>query len=136
MAAKSRDLLISKGGTRIAGIKSKSVPVAKEGIDITSDEDDGYRLFLADPGTKQIDISFSGVTKDAVLRDLLMSDGSPLLTDITIEWPPIGAELTGAQIEGDFYFNGFTENGGDPAGSLEFSGTLQSSGPWTYTPGA
>lgn len=136
MANISRDLLIKKGATRLAGINAKSIAVAKEPIDLTTDEDNGYRLLADEAGTKTMDISFSGITKDAVLRGLIMSSGSMLLTDITIEYPPVGAETTGASISGDFYLNGLTENGGGSDGAIAFDGTLQSSGEWTFTAGS
>jgi len=91
--------------------------------------------FDADAGTKTLDISFSGITKDDTLRDIILGSGSALLTDIEIEYPPIGTQTTGDTITGDFYFNGFTEDGGDKAGAITFSGTLQSSGEWTHTKG-
>lgn len=131
----SRDLLIEKNNTALAGINSKSLALAKEPIDITTDEDNGYRTLLAEAGTKSLDISFSGVTKDTLLRSLIMTEQSMLLTDITIQYPPYGAQAAGDTISGDFYFNGFTENGGGSDGAVEFDGTLQSSGSWTYTAG-
>ena len=127
-AQKSRDLIIKKGIVAIAGINAKSISIAKEPIDITTDSDNGYRTFLADAGTKSLDISFSGVTKDAVLRAQIITEQTQLLTDITIDYP------NGDAISGDFYFNGFTENGGGSDGAVEFDGTLQSSGAWVYTP--
>jgi len=131
----SRDLLIEKNNTAIAGVNSKSIAIAKEPIDITTDEDNGYRTLLAEAGTKSLDISISGVTKDTLLRSLIMTEQSMLLTDITIQYPKYGAQAAGDTISGDFYFNGFTENGGGSDGAVEFDGTLQSSGEWTYTAG-
>lgn len=136
MANISRDLLIKKGSTRLAGINSKSIAVAKEAIDITTDEDNGFRTLAEEAGTKTLDISFSGVTKDAVLRGLIMTGGSQLYTDLTIEYPPLGSQTTGDSITGDFYLNGLTENGGGSDGAIEFDGTLQSSGEWTFTAGS
>jgi predicted secreted protein len=136
MGAASRDLLIKKGATRLAGINSKSIAVADEPIDITTDEDGGFRLLLDVSGTSTLDISFSGVTKDTVLRALALTGGSKLLTDITIEYPPVGAQTTGDSISGDFFFNGLTENGGGSDGAIEFDGTMQSSGEWTFTAGS
>lgn len=135
MAAASRDLLINKDATRLMGINSKSIAVAKEPIDITTDEDNGYRLLLDVAGTKTLDISFSGVTKDTVMRGIIMTEGGQLLTDIEVEFPAEGAQVAGDKITGDFFFNGFTENGGGSDGAIEFDGTLQSSGEWTYTVG-
>ena len=133
--AASRDLLIKKNDVPLLGINSKSMAIAKEPIDVTTDENNGYRLLLAQAGTKSLDISFSGVTKDTLLRSLIMTEQSQLLTDISIQYPPYGAQSAGDTITGDFYFNGFTENGGGSDGAIEFDGTLQSSGEWTYTAG-
>ena len=135
MAAASRDLIINKNSTRLLGINSKSISVAKEPVDITTDEDNGYRLLLDVAGTKTLDISFSGVTKDLTLRGVIMTNGGQLLTDIEIEFPPIGAQSAGDTITGNFFFNGHNETGGGADGAIEFYGTLQSSGVWTYTVG-
>ena len=135
MGSASRDLLVEKNDITLLGINSKSISIAKEPIDITTDENNGYRTLLAKAGTKSLDISFSGVTKDALLRELIMTEQSQLLTDISIQYPPIGGQAAGDTITGDFYFNGFTENGGGSDGAVEFDGTLQSSGPWVYTAG-
>lgn len=136
MGAASRDLLIKKGATRLAGINSKSIDVANEPIDITTDEDNGFRLLLDVAGSSALDISFSGVTKDPTLRALALTGGSKLFADITIEYPPVGTQTTGDSISGDFYFNGLSESGGGSDGAMEFSGTMQSSGEWTFTAGA
>lgn len=135
--AASRDLIINKGASRLMGINSKSIAVAKEPIDVTTDEDNGYRLLLEVSGTKTMDISFSGVTKDDVMRGIIMTEGGQMLTDIEIEFPITGSQVTtGDKITGNFYFNGWTENGGGSDGAIEFDGTLQSSGEWTFTAGS
>lgn len=136
-AAASRDLLVLKNSVAFLGINSKSMAVAKEPIDVTTDEDNGYRLLLDVAGTKTLDISFSGVTKDVVLRGLILTEQSQLYTDITIEFPITGTQsTTGDEISGSFYFNGMTETGGGSDGAIEFDGTMQSSGEWTYTAGS
>ena len=135
-AAASRDLIIKKNSVRWLGITSKGVSIAKEAIDITSDEDNGYRTLLDDVGSKTLDISFSGVTKDTTIRTLINTDGSQLYTDITVEFPPVGAQTTGDTISGSFFLNSVSETGGDSNGTISFDGALQSSGAWTYTAGA
>jgi len=135
-AAASRDLIIKKNAVRWLGITSKGVSIAKEAIDITSDEDNGYRTLLDDVGSKTLDISFSGVTKDTTIRALINTDGSQLYTDITVEFPPVGAQTTGDTISGSFFLNSVSETGGDSNGTISFDGALQSSGSWTYTAGA
>ena len=135
-AAASRDLIIKKNAVRWLGITSKGVSIAKEAIDITSDEDNGYRTLLDNVGSKTLDISFSGVTKDTTIRTLINTDGSQLYTDITVEFPPVGAQTTGDTISGSFFLNSVSETGGDSNGTISFDGALQSSGEWTYTAGA
>ena len=135
-AAASRDLIIKKNAVRWLGITSKGVSIAKEAIDITSDEDNGYRTLLDDVGSKTLDISFSGVTKDTTIRTLINTDGSQLYTDITVEFPPVSAQTTGDTISGSFFLNSVSETGGDSNGTISFDGALQSSGEWTYTAGA
>ena len=135
-ASASRDLIIKKNAVRWLGITSKGVSIAKEAIDITSDEDNGYRTLLDDVGSKTLDISFSGVTKDTTIRTLINTDGSQLYTDITVEFPPVGAQTTGDTISGSFFLNSVSETGGDSNGTISFDGALQSSGEWTYTAGA
>lgn len=134
--AASRDLLIKKGATRIAGITSKDVAIGKEAIDVTTDEDNGYRTLLDVAGTKTLDMNISGIFNDDGLLNIAADEVSQLLTDITIEFPPIGSQTTGASFSGDFWLNGTAINGGGPDGAIEFSGTLQSSGEWTFTAGA
>lgn len=133
--AASRLLLVKKGGTILAGINSKSMSVGSESIDVTTDEDAGYRVLLATAGVETLDLSGSGVTKDAVLRGLILTAGSKLFTDVTIEYPPVGSETTGANISGDFYMNSFSETGGSSDGAIEFDFAMQSSGAWTFTAG-
>lgn len=136
-AAASRLLLVKQNAIALAGISSKSMAVAKEPIDVTTDEDNGYRLLLDVAGTKTLDISFSGVTKDTDLRALILTEQSQLLTDITLEFPITGSQVTtGDVISGNFYFNGMSETGGGSDGAIEFDGTFQSSGEWTYTAGS
>jgi predicted secreted protein len=133
----SRDLLIKKGAASLLGINAKSIAVAKEPIDVTTDEDNGYRLLLDVAGTKTLDISFSGVTKDDAMRGIIMTEGGQLLTDIEVSFPITGSQTTtGDTITGNFFFNGWTENGGGSDGAIEFDGTLQSSGVWTFTAGS
>jgi predicted secreted protein len=133
----SRDLLVKKNSAALLGVNSKSIAVAGEPIDVTTDEDNGYRILLDVAGTKTLDISFSGVTKDLTMRGIILTGTSLELTDIEIEFPKTGAQaLSGDTITGTFFFNGWTENGGGFDGAIEFDGTLQSSGPWTYTAGS
>lgn len=126
-ASAGRELLIKKGVSVIAGVRTKTVTINGEPIDITSDDDSGFRTLLGDAGTRSIDLSVEGVTKDAVLRAIVAGSSSQLLTDISVEYP------NGDTIEGDFYLVNIEESG-EYQDALTFSASLQSSGPFVYTP--
>jgi predicted secreted protein len=124
-AANGRELKILKNSVAIAGVRTKTVAIAGEPIDITSDDDLGYRTMLGEAGTYSIDLTVEGVTKDAELRSIILTGGSLLLTDISIEYPD------GSTIDGDFFLAS-VEDSGEFADALTFSASLQSSGAWTF----
>ena len=122
-----RLLLIKKGGTAIASIRTKTVSINNEPVDITTDDDDGFRRLLDIVGQQSIDLSIEGLSTDTVFRAFILTPGTILLTDITIEYPG------GGTIDGDFALTTF-EEAGTYNDAITFSGTLQSSGVYTYTP--
>lgn len=124
-AAKGRELLIKKGSTVLAGVRTKGVSINGEPIDITSDDDDGYRTLLSDAGTYSVDLSVEGITKDDTLRTVILAGGSLMLTDITIDYP------NGKTLSGNFFLNSLEETGTYNE-AVTFSGSLQSSGTFTY----
>lgn len=126
-AAKGRSLLVKQGSTVIAGIRTKGIAIAAEPIDITSDDDLGYRKLLGEAGMYSLDISIEGITKDAVLRADIAAGGTVELTDISIEYPD------GATITGTFFLASYEESGAYNE-AITFTGALQSSGAWVYTP--
>ena len=135
--AASRLLLVKKNEVALLGVHAKTISSASASIDVTTDEDEGFRCLLDVAGLETLDVSGSGVTKDPVLRQLALTGGSKLLTDITIEYPIVGAQVTsGDVISGDFYFSSFNETGGSSDGAIEFDFSMQSSGQWTLTAGS
>jgi len=125
-AAKGRSLLIKKGSTVLAGMRTKGVAINGEPIDITSDDDSGYRTLLSDVGTLSVDLSIEGITKDDTLKALILAGGTSLmLTDITVVYPD------GKSLVGNFFLNSLEETGAYNE-AVTFSGSLQSSGAWTY----
>jgi predicted secreted protein len=137
MAAKiGRELLIKKGATVLAGVRTKSMSYAGEPIDISGDDDAGFRTFLTETGQEALDLSVEGITKDATLRAIALGSGSLMLTDITLNFPLTGTQATtGDEISGDFVLAGLEETGAYND-AMTFSASLQSSGAWTYTAGA
>lgn len=124
-ASNGRDLAIKLDATLIAMVRTKSVSINREPIDVTTDDDAGWRALLAEPGERQVDLSVSGVAGDGTLRDLSMEDPA-VLSAMTIEWP------NGDSMTGDFFLNSYSESG-EYNGSITFDASLQSSGAQTYT---
>jgi len=122
-----RNLVVKKGATAIASIRTKTVTINNEPVDITTDDSDGFRTLLSIVGQQSIDLSIEGLTDDATLRAAILSPGTILLTDITIVYP------NGGIIAGDFALTTY-EEAGTYNDAVTFSGTLQSSGEYTYTP--
>lgn len=131
-----REFLIKKNNVVIAGVRTKSFSFAGEPIDVTTDDDTGFRTLLAESGQEALDISVEGLTKDVVLRGAALGSGSLMLTDVTLEFPKTGTQaVSGDTISGNFFLTSLEESG-TYNDAMTFSASLQSSGAWTYTPGA
>ena len=130
MSANSgRKIVIKVGGTAIAGAKEKSFSANGEAVDITSDDDQGFRTFLPEAGNMMIDISLSGVAAGDALRTIATSPSltGRLMTNVTLEFPDETATTT---ITGNFYLASYEESG-STTDQITFSASLQSSGAWT-----
>lgn len=127
MTAKSgRGLKIKKGVTVIAGVRTKTVTMNGSPVDVTTDDENGYRTYLAEAGEIGIDWTVEGMTKDSVLRAAALTNTTLELTDITIEYP------NGDTLSGNVFMSSFEESG-TYNDAVTFSATLQSSGEMTYT---
>lgn len=124
-ASIGRSYTIKKNDTAIAGVRTKSLSINHEPVDITTDDEDGFRTLLAEVGESSFELSVDGVTKDSVLFDAATGTGSKLLTDITIDHP-------NGVITGDVYLASYEETGAYND-AITFSATFQSSGTWTVS---
>ena len=121
-----RQLTIKRDSTVVAGVRTKSMTINNTPIDITTDDDSGFRTLLELPGEKQIDASVEGLLKD----ETLIADaatGTSLIENATITLP------SGGVITGSFRLNSM-EIGGEYLDSVTFTAELQSSGAFVYTP--
>lgn len=120
-----RKATITKGATPIAAIRTRTVSINNEPVDITSDDDNGFRTLLQDPGTKTLDLSIEGVAKDATLLTSVMST-TDIIETLSILFPTIGT------IAGDFVVASF-EVAAPYNEAATFTASLQSSGAFTFT---
>ena len=112
----------------IKALRSKNPTISREPVDVTTDDDDGWRVLLPVPGQRQVDLSFAGVTEDETLLAAILSS-TPAFESIRIVLP------TGGVLAGDFFFNNLSQTGEYNA-AVTFEGEMQSSGEVTYTPPA
>lgn len=130
-----REIIITKGGTVLAGVRTKTITWGGESVDVTSGENDGIRCLLDASGQEQLDLPIEGIAKDDVLLNIALdTTASKMLTDIVLTLDirnPVNT--TPATITGNFRMSSY-EEGAPYNDAITFSSTLESSGPWVYTP--
>lgn len=128
-----RDITFTPTGSDsapVTGMQSKDITINNEPIDITSDDDDGWRRYLDnDPAERAIEMTVEGLTKDAALIELATAGGSALISEYTLTLGPLGS------FTGDFHI-GTLNLKGEYKDAVKFSCTIRSSGPlqWQATP--
>lgn len=132
-----RELLVTKNATVIMGIRTATLDWSGESIDVTTGEDAGVRLLLEASAQEQIDMPIEGIMKEELLRDITFGASEDrILTDIGITWPITDpANTTPATLTGNFRLSSYSE-GAPYNEAITFSATLESSGPFVYTPEA
>ena len=111
----------------IAGVREKGVSLAGEAIDVTSDENNGWRTLLTVPAENQVEISLSGVTKDDTLKSDWFAGTRTKIATLTYD--------DGGIITGTFYLADYSEKG-SYKDAVTFEAKLMSSGVVTFTPGS
>jgi len=127
-----RDLLIQLGSpaVTIAAVQAKEITRAREAVDTTNDDDDGWRSVLAEPGVRNIDINITGVANTTNYEDLLERwNDDTGLQDATIVHPD------GSTESGSFFMSNLA-HGGESGGFVTFTADLISSGEITYDDGS
>lgn len=133
-AQKGRLMLIGIGDgatvesfTNVAGLRSKTLTINNETVDITTSDDAPWRALLGNTGLRTVSLSGSGVFQDDAaandIEDLAMS-GALNNFEITFE--------NGDVIAGAFQVTSF-EYGGEHTAEETFSMSLESSGTVTMT---
>jgi len=116
-----------QGGSAIAAATSKSFTISNELIDVTSDDDAGFRKLIEDAaGKRSLDMSIEGIFKDKSLLEIVMGSEASLFDTYDILFPAIGT------VSGTFGFNSF-EVGAPTEEGVTFTASLQSSGTFTFT---
>jgi predicted secreted protein len=125
-----REVLFFWNGDEIEGVREKNLTINGEAEDVSSDEDSGYRVLLDADSQSSIDIAISGVSKSPGVEILRLAKLTRNIRGTAkIRWK------NGDELEFTANIAGL-EFGLEHESAATFSGTLQSSGAWTYTEGS
>lgn len=126
--ANGRALQIKWDSVTLVGVRTKGYTVTNDYVDVTTDDDLGWRTLLATPGLRSVEATVGGVSSDQVLLAEVMKaniTGEPL----TVELPTTTGTLAGTFLCSSF------EQSGEHDGAVEFTATFMSTGSVTYTAG-
>lgn len=129
-----RELTVDWDATTLVGIRTRGLSISAEAVDVTTDDDTGERTLLPDPGVRSAEISVSGISSDEVLiAEIMAGIAGRTLLGATVNLP------SNLAVPGSIVFDAFVsavEINGEHDGAVEFTATLMSAGPITYTASA
>lgn len=96
-----RNVAFTWGGSAVAGVRAKNVSRNGAAVDVTSDENEGWRTLLDEAGQNEYSISLSGVTKSDVLA---LAWAGTRVAEVVITF------ASGRTITGDFYLQSYNES--------------------------
>lgn len=126
-AFKGRTVTFTWNDIEIPGVREKTIQLNGEPIDITSDENLGWRTLLDATAQDEVTISLTGVTKDRTLMGDWF-DGNRTRT-ASLEYPD------GSTISGTFFLANYQDRGAYND-AVAFTAEVRSTGAVTYTPGS
>lgn len=126
--ANGRALTIKWDGVTLVGIRTRGYTITNDYVDVTTDDANGWRTLLANPGLRSMEATVSGISSDQILIAEIM--GASITGEtLTVELPTTTGTLAGTFLCSSF------EQSGEHDGAVEFSATFMSSGVVTYTAG-
>lgn len=123
----------------IAGVREAGFELAGEPVDVTNNDDSGWRTLLDAAAVSGMGINVSGVrVNDTLLSDMIsgaVAASGDRLKNMIFEFALESGETTPAQLSGSFYLSSYNETGSHD-GETTFDATFMSSGTVTYTAGS
>ena len=128
-----RALTIDESSTTLVGVRTRGFSITNDHVDVTTDDDSGWRTLLADPGLRSIEVTLSGITSDEVLlAEIMAATVAEATIDINLPTGTAGGVTTPGTLAGSFFVSSY-EQTGEHDGAAEFSATFMSDGAVTYT---
>lgn len=122
-----RKFIVKRGdpATAIANVRTRTLSINREQIDVTDDDSSGWRELLDDIGQAEVNMTVEGVfSSHDIMEDAL--DTSTNVVASELELPDT------ATVDGDFALSSF-ELTGEYNGVATYSFELQSDGEISYT---
>lgn len=127
-AAPGRKLIVRRNNEVVAALRSRTLTLNGEPIDITSDDDDGVQTLLKEAGQVSFNMSFSGVMKEDSLMEAHQAVGAePVFEELELVFP------SGATLSGEFFFASLTITA-EYNNAVLIEGEFQSSGLADFVP--
>lgn len=127
-----RSMVVTRGGVLVAGVRTKSITISGEPLDITSDNDAAVRKYLEMPGQVSVSISVSGVILSEQFQSEALSASDRVQTMQFIIGGYGGSPANTHGYSGEFFLASFTLTG-EHNGVATFEATFESAGTVTYT---
>jgi predicted secreted protein len=122
-ALAGRLIVVSRGGTPVAGVRVKGLAVAGSSINITTDDDAGWQALLSVVGELAVTITVSGIKLDDTLLNASLTPTGRTAA-MTFEY---GDSSPPRQVSGDFFLANYNE-GAEYQGAGTFDAEFQSNG--------
>lgn len=124
-----RQLTIDWDSVTLVGVRTKGYTITNDYVDVTTDDDSGWRTLLADPGLRSIEVTVGGISSDeALIADIMAAS----VASATLQVDLPSALSSPGSLSGSFLVSSF-EQSGEYDGAVEFSATFMSTGAVTYT---
>lgn len=127
-----RAVTVKWDAVTLVGVRSRSAGITAEYVDVTTDDDAGWRKLLSDPAVRSVEVTVSGIASSEVLLAAILNAN---VTGETIDIALPSSLTTPGKISGTFLVSAY-EMSGDHDGAAEFSATFMSDGAVTYAASA
>lgn len=114
-------------GEAIPGVRQKGFAFAGDPIDVTNDDDDGWRTLLDEPGERALNITLAGLVMSPLLKNAYMGTIEDRMQPVRIVYED------GGVLAGDFFLASYSEDAPYKE-AVTFSAEIQSSGEFQWTP--
>lgn len=128
-----RKLTIDYSTTTLVGVRTRGFTVTNDYVDVTTDDDSGWRTLLADPGLRSVEVTVGGITSDEVLlADIMVANVASDVVDANLPTGTAVGVTTPGKLSGQWLISSY-EQTGEHDGAVEFSATFMSTGVIAYT---